>query len=295
MDCTPSSDLTVKLLTRSVTSSTGPLGRPRHRGHSTPPATRSSTRTQAVSRSPNGRSSGMSPAHTSSANAHRGRNAQPDGGRSMFGGDPAIGVSRSRPESGQRARADPGCRGGRSGRTARRTVPRSTTRPAYITCTRSATRAMTPRSWVMKHDRRAQLVLDPLDHLEDLRLHRDVERRGRLVGDEHLGVVGDRPWRSSPAGACRRRTRGGTGWPVSSAAGSRPGRAARPPACRPACRSTSWWAWIISAIWSPTLWTGFSAESGSWKMMARSLASHGRAAPSCRRRSAPGRAPWPSR
>ena len=42
-----------------------------------------------------------------------------------------------------------------------------------------------------EHDRRAQLVLDALHDLEDLRLHRHVERRRRLVGDQHFGLVGD--------------------------------------------------------------------------------------------------------
>ena len=28
--------------------------------------------------------------------------------------------------------------------------------------------------------------------LQDLRLHRDVERRGRLVGDQQIGLVGER-------------------------------------------------------------------------------------------------------
>ena len=45
---------------------------------------------------------------------------------------------------------------------------------------------------MIKHDRRLHLPPNPLQHLEDLRLHRDVERGGRLVGDQHLRVVGDR-------------------------------------------------------------------------------------------------------
>ena len=35
-------------------------------------------------------------------------------------------------------------------------------------------------------------VLDALEHLEHLGLDGHVERGGRLVGDEHVGVVGDR-------------------------------------------------------------------------------------------------------
>ena len=72
------------------------------------------------------------------------------------------------------------------------TSPRSTVRPAYITCTRSAMRATTPRSWVMNTTPARNLCWMPLDHLEDLGLHGDVECRGRLVGDQHIGVVGDR-------------------------------------------------------------------------------------------------------
>ena len=33
---------------------------------------------------------------------------------------------------------------------------------------------------------------DVLEQLEDLRLHRDVERGGRLVGDQQVGLVGER-------------------------------------------------------------------------------------------------------
>ena len=43
-----------------------------------------------------------------------------------------------------------------------------------------------------------------LHQLEDLRLDRDVERGGRLVGDDQLRIAGERRSRSSRAGACRR-------------------------------------------------------------------------------------------
>ena len=42
--------------------------------------------------------------------------------------------------------------------------------------------------------------------LEDLRLDGDVERGGRLVGDQQVRLAGERHRRSSRAGACRRRT-----------------------------------------------------------------------------------------
>ena len=41
-------------------------------------------------------------------------------------------------------------------------------------------------------DRRAELLLDVVEQLEDLRLHGDVQRRGRLVGDQQLRPAADR-------------------------------------------------------------------------------------------------------
>ena len=42
------------------------------------------------------------------------------------------------------------------------------------------------------HDRGVELALKALDELEDLRLHRDVERGGGLVCDQQLGIVDER-------------------------------------------------------------------------------------------------------
>ena len=43
-----------------------------------------------------------------------------------------------------------------------------------------------------QHDRRVGPVLDPLEDFEDLRLDRHVERGRRFVGDQELGLVGNR-------------------------------------------------------------------------------------------------------
>ena len=43
-----------------------------------------------------------------------------------------------------------------------------------------------------QHDRRAVLLAEPLEQGNDLRLDRDVERRGRLVGDDQLRLAGER-------------------------------------------------------------------------------------------------------
>ena len=44
----------------------------------------------------------------------------------------------------------------------------------------------------MSTQREVRLLAQVVEQLHDLRLHGDVERGGRLVGDQHLGVVGDR-------------------------------------------------------------------------------------------------------
>ena len=53
--------------------------------------------------------------------------------------------------------------------------------------------------------RHAEPRLRFLQQLQDLRLHGHVERGGRLVGDQQVRLVGQAPWRSSRAGAGRRR------------------------------------------------------------------------------------------
>ena len=71
-------------------------------------------------------------------------------------------------------------------------VPRSTTRPAYITSMRSAISAITPMSWVMKTMATAVVSPQLVQQVEDLRLHRHVQRRGRLVGHQQRGIAGQR-------------------------------------------------------------------------------------------------------
>ena len=81
----------------------------------------------------------------------------------------------------------------RSRRSCRRTSPR----------TSSATSAMTPRSWVMIRIAMPSRRCRSLQQVEDLRLDGDVERGGRLVGDQQRAARRRAPWRSSRAGACR--------------------------------------------------------------------------------------------
>ena len=79
-----------------------------------------------------------------------------------------------------------------------------------------------------------EVALDLVDELEDLRLHRHVERRGRLVGDQHGRVVHAAPSRSSPAGACRPRTGAGSRGRAPAHSGCPRRRAPRRPVRRPA-------------------------------------------------------------
>ena len=83
---------------------------------------------------------------------------------------------------------------------------------------------------------------DGREQVEHLLLHGDVERGGRLVGDDQRGRRPSGPCRSSPAAACRRRTRAGTGAPGAPASAIR--TAPQPvdgPGERLTLRSMPWW------------------------------------------------------
>ena len=76
-----------------------------------------------------------------------------------------------------------------------------------------------------------ELLLQTADQVEDLRLDGDVERRGRLVGDEQLGVAGQRHRDHRPLPHAPRRTGAGSRPPARPGAGCRRGRAGRRRAC----------------------------------------------------------------
>ena len=61
-----------------------------------------------------------------------------------------------------------------------------------MTTTRCAISATTPRSWVISMIAEPSRRLEVAHQVEDLRLDGDVERRGRLVGDQQLRVAGQR-------------------------------------------------------------------------------------------------------
>ncbi len=105
--------------------------------------------------------------------------------------------------------------------------------------------------------------------LEDLRLDGDVERRRRLVGDQQLGLAGERHGDHHPlAHAARELVRVVVAAPL--AASGMPTEleqldAPRAPAC---ARRSERCSRSGSAIWRPTGSTGFSDVIGSWKIIA---------------------------
>ena len=98
-----------------------------------------------------------------------------------------------------------------------------------MTCTRSQSPATTPRSWVIITSAVPESTTSSREQLEDLRLDRDVEGGGRLVGDEQPRRAGQRhrDQRALPHAAgelVRVLARA-----AAAGRGCRPGRAARPP------------------------------------------------------------------
>ena len=84
-------------------------------------------------------------------------------------------------------------------------------RPSFITSTRCDIARTTARSWLMNEVAHAVAALQVDEQGEHLLLHRDVERRGRLVEHQDLGPQHHRARRSRCAGAGRPRTRADSG------------------------------------------------------------------------------------
>ena len=98
------------------------------------------------------------------------------------------GAPGSRPRLEQRA----GVGVARLARARRRPAPLSRIRPPYITITRSQWPATTARSWLTRISAIRDSARKPVDQRENPRLHGDVERRGRLVGDDQPRRAADR-------------------------------------------------------------------------------------------------------
>ena len=182
--------------------------------------------------------------HRSTTSGQRGWKWQPGGGSSGLGISPRSERSRGAAERGSRsgiARAAPGCRGGAGAPSTARVGPGSTIRPRYITATRSAMCSTTARSWVMSTIARPSSRCSSASRLRICACTEHVERRDRLVGDEHVGLGGERGGDRRRAGAGRPRARAAAtparrgSRPTASSSSSTRGRGARP-ACRRARR-----------------------------------------------------------
>ena len=210
--------------------------------------------------------------HLANAYGQRGWNRQPLGGRSSDGGCPAICTSRSTSVVEPRQRAEQAPRVGVRG-----CLKISSTLPLLDDLGRvhhdDVVGDLGDHAEVVRDhdDRAAELLLQPFDQRQDLRLRGHVERRRRLVGDQEVGIVDQRHRdHHALAHAARELVR----VVVDASLGARdadgleqleargPGLRAwtRPGAGAPPRRAGS-----------PMVCTGFSEVIGSWKIIAISL------------------------
>ena len=150
----------------------------------------------------------------SCARGHRVRKRQPDGGAIGLGMSPsqddALSARAARPGSGTTAAESSACVYGCCGRreAAPPSAPSRRSVPRYITATRSQRYSTVARSCVMKRHEKPMLALEVAEQVEDRRLHRDVERRDRLVGDQQLRATTESAramptrWRCPPESSC---------------------------------------------------------------------------------------------
>ena len=151
----------------------------------------------------------------------------------------------------------------------RRAAPSSTILPRYITATRSQRNSTVARSCVMKRHEKPMLCCRSREQVEDRRLHRDVERRHGLVGDQERRRDRQRPGEADPlALAAGELVRVAVAQLAAQAdlveeLGRRARRASRPPrdaGAAAAARRRS----------APHVMRGLSDEYGSWKTMCTS-------------------------
>jgi hypothetical protein len=175
----------------------------------------------------------------------RGWKAQPLGGFSGLGTSPCTGV-RARPVMWMSGIASSsmrvyGCAGGEQ-RAA--LSASSTSRPRYITPTWSADVAHHRQVVADEQVGQALLALQVLHDVQHLRLHRHVQRRGRLVADQELGLVAsaraiEMRWRWPPENWCGNFSTSAAARPTdcsSSPTGAQLVGAARPGRARAAAR-----------------------------------------------------------
>ena len=149
--------------------------------------------------------------------------------------------------------------------------PCSTARPAYITITLCAGLGDDAQVVRDQDDADVEVALDLVDQLEDLGLHRHVERGRRLVGDQHRRGCARAPSRSSRAAACRPRTGGGSRARGSGRSGCRRRRAPRRRARGPSTSRRRSCAAPPRRSGRRRGTSGCRQANGSWKIIATSL------------------------
>ncbi|MGX1154842.1 hypothetical protein RKD39_002420 [Streptomyces albogriseolus] len=131
---------------------------------------------------------------TLSVKAQRGWKGQPEGGFSRLGGDPGIGVERLRgvaAEARHRAEQAPGV--GVLGLAQHFADAAALHGPARVHHQQVVGHVGDDAEVVGDEDDRGpELLLEVLEQVEDLRLDRHVQGRGRLVGDQQVGVADQR-------------------------------------------------------------------------------------------------------
>ena len=206
----------------------------------------------------------------SSASGQRGWNAHPDGGKSIDGGDPTIGFNRSPgpASAGNDASRPPvyGCRD----RWKMSSTERDLGHPSRVHHLHAVGDPRDHAEVVRdEHDRGVRALLDRLQQLEDLRLDRHVERGRRLVGDEHVGIVRDHHRDHRPlAHAARELVRVLPHAHFRARDADQVEQLDRAISRLVLARGRERCARIASVICLPTRCTGFSAVSGSWKIIA---------------------------
>ena len=115
-------------------------------------------------------------------------------------------------------------------------VVSSTASPWRMTSSRSHRCATTARSWLTSTYVRPSLHAQVVEQVQDLGLHRSIERRGRLVEQQDLRAAGSARGRSRCAGAGRRRAGADSGSGTTARARPR----ARPARMRASASRSPW-------------------------------------------------------
>ena len=213
-------------------------------------------------------STGGSVRQRSVAYRQRGANRQPEGGLTRSGGAPGIEYSRSLVSADFSGRAwnSASVYGWRGFAYRAGVSVVSTTLPAYMTATRSARPAITPRSWVTMMTAMPSRCLRPS---MSSRICFWMVTSSAVVGSSAISSLGSLASAIAIITRCRMPPENWCGYSSTrSRARGMPTRSSTSTARSMASfLDTSRCSSTTSAICAPTVWVGFSEESGSWKII----------------------------